>query len=95
MFDDMPERIMNAVSATVLAYGFIGLLSGRMERWMACGFLAVGGFLGGLNATASGEFQWAALSAGVTAMNGFVWWQGGGERQVVRLRDRLDRKDGS
>ncbi|MFF9003635.1 hypothetical protein ACF1GW_38720 [Streptomyces achromogenes] len=90
-----PTRIINAVSSVFLAYGAVGLLSGRMDRWMACGWLAVGGFIAGVNNTANSEFEWAALGAGATAWNAFAWWAGGGEQQLVQLRDRVGRKGGA
>ncbi|MFG2970819.1 hypothetical protein ACGFZS_46875 [Streptomyces sp. NPDC048288] len=95
MMVDIATRIVTAVGAVFAAYGVVGILSGRMERWMACGFLAVSAFIAGLNYTAAASYQWAALNAGFTAMNTYVWWHGGGEKQVAQLRRHLGRKDGA
>lgn len=91
---DLPDQITRAIGGVFAAYGVIGILSGRMERWMAYGFLAVSNFFFGLEQTATGAFQWAALSAGLTAFDAFLWWRGGGEQQLVQLRDRRGRRGG-
>lgn len=90
-----PNNVIRAIGAVFNAYGLIGMLSGRMDRWMAFGFLAVGQFCFGLLSTANGSYEFGALSAGFAAYNGYLWWQGGGERQVDRLRQHLDRKGGA
>ena len=94
MYDDFPNKMVNAVGAVFLSYGFIGLLSGRMERWMAYGFLAVGQVCFGLMSTVDGSYPWAAFSAGLVAFDAFIWWNGGGEKQVAQLRQRMARKGG-
>ena len=90
-----PNNVIKAIGAVFASYGLIGMLSGRTERWMALGFIAVGQFCLGLLSTADGSYEFGALGAGFAAYNGYLWWQGGGEKQVVKLRQRMVRKDGA
>lgn len=76
-----PTRIVHSVGAVFSAYALI--------------FLAVGQFCFGLISTVNESYEFGALGAGLAAFHGYLWWQGGGDRQVEKLRQRTARKDGA
>ncbi|TXS50164.1 hypothetical protein [Streptomyces sp. t39] len=91
LFVETEFPALRALGSLFTSYGIVGLFSGRMDRWIAYGYLAAGCFFSGLLSTINESWAMAALGAGMAAFYSNGWWHGGGDRQVATLlRDLRD-----
>ncbi|MGW3400142.1 hypothetical protein [Streptomyces zhihengii] len=93
MGTEIEFRVIDALGSAFTIYGFVGLFTGRLDRWAAYGLLAAGCFFNGLMSTVEESWAYAALYAGMAAHFGNGWWHGGGNRQADALLRAM--RDGS
>jgi hypothetical protein len=79
------EWVLTTIGTTMFSYGLIGLIINRADRWTACGWIAASQLLLGVANTSEGDYPNAALNAGLTAFNAYMWWVGGGAQQMQKL----------
>lgn len=85
-----PTRVISAIGFGLVSSALLLYLTGRLEEMKFRGMFALGAFLAGLSAAASGSYGSATLQAGVAAFNAYGWWTSGGEQQFARLLRQLD-----